>query len=62
MWMQWESDRQVLEEANQQLVEEEGAQQEEARERIRYRNMNEKLAKQLDNFKSVLSICRNRMS
>ncbi len=60
MWRQWESDnldwKQALEEANQQLAEEENAQQGEAREQVHYTNTNEKLEKQLDNFKSVLSL------
>ncbi len=60
MRTQWEVDRQALEEANQQLAEEEGARQEEARERIHYRNANEKLVTQLDNFKSVLSTLQER--
>ncbi len=51
----WEVDKRALEEANQQLVDEESTQQEEARERIHYRNVNKKLAMQLDNYKSVLS-------
>ncbi len=55
MRSQWEVNRRVLEEANQQLAEGEDAQQEEARERIHYRNANEKLVTQLDNFKSMLS-------
>ncbi len=42
------------------MAEGEDAWQEEARERIRYRNMNEKLATQLDNFKSVLSTLQER--
>ncbi len=37
------------------MAEGEEARQEEARERIRYGKMNEKLAMRLDNFKSVLS-------
>ncbi len=45
----------MLEVANQQLVDEESARQEEARERIRYRNANEKLEMLLHNYKSVLS-------
>ncbi len=59
MWRQWENDnldwKQALEEANQQLAEEKNARQGEARARVHYRNMNEKLEKQLDNYKSVLS-------
>ncbi len=55
MRSQWEVDKQALEEANQQLADEEGARQEEARQQIRYRNANEKLVMQLDNYKSMLS-------
>ncbi len=55
MRSQQELDKQALEEAKQHLAEEENAQQAEARERIHYRNANEKLAMQLNNFKSVLS-------
>ncbi len=40
---------------NQQLAEEETARQGEARKCLHYRNMNKKLEKQLDNYKSVLS-------
>ncbi len=56
---QWQNDNlswnEVLKDANQQLAEEETAHQGEAQERVRYRDMNEKLERQLDNFKSVLS-------
>ncbi len=56
---QWQNDNlgwnEVLREVSQQLVEEETAHQGEAWERICYRGMNEKLERQLDNFKSILS-------
>ncbi len=57
---QQELDRQALKKVSQHLAEEENAQQQEARERILYRNANEKLATQLRNYKSVLSTLQER--
>ncbi len=49
------ADRQAIDEMNELLGQEEGARQEETRQRILYRNRNEKLAMQLENYKVAMS-------